>query len=130
MTRYLIIFLYHLFRYIKGGDFIAKLFLAEIEFDKSFDDREHLYFFNYYIARGQKAIILIESMAKFNTRGLCTLIVESPFNKIPDEYERIFNDYEGCLEINNSYIQPHIIKQLYPEDIELIKKYALKQALP
>lgn len=126
MTGYLIIFLNYLFRYIKGGDFIAKLFLAEIEFDKFFDDREHLYLFNYYIARGQKAIILIESMAEFNTRGLCALIVESPFNKIPDEYERIFNDYEERLEINNSYIQPHIIRQLYPEDIELIKKYALR----
>lgn len=126
MTGYLIIFLNYLFRYIKGGDFIAKLFLAEIEFNKFFDDREHLYLFNYPIVRGQKAIILIESMANFNTRGLCTLIVESPFNKIPDEYERIFNDYEVHLEINNSYIQPHIIRQLYPEDIELIKKYILK----
>lgn len=126
MTGHLIIFLNYLFRYIKGGDFIAKLFLAEIEFDKFFDDREHLYLFNYSVARGQKAIILIESMAEFNTRGLCALIVESPFNKIPDEYERIFNDYEGHLEINNSYIQPHIIRQLYPEDIELIKKYALR----
>ena len=83
-------------------------------------------FFNYPIARGQKAIILIESMAKFNTKGLCTLIVESPFNKIPDEYERIFNYYEGHFEINNSYIQPYIIRQLYPEDIELIKKYILR----
>lgn len=126
MTGHLIIFLNYLFRYIKGGDFIAKLFLAEIEFDKFFDDREHLYLFNYSVARGQKAIILIESMAEFNTRGLCALIVESLFNKIPDEYERIFNDYEGRLEINNSYIQPHIIRQLYPEDIELIKKYALR----
>lgn len=126
MTRYLIIFLNYLFRYIKGGDFIAKLFLAEIEFNKFFDDREHLYFFNYFIARGQKTIILIENMAEFNTRGLCALIVESFYNKIPDEYERIFNDYKGRFEINNSYIQPHIIRQLYPEDIELIKKYALR----
>lgn len=94
MTGHLIIFLNYLFRYIKGGDFIAKLFLAEIEFDKFFDDREHLYLFNYSVARGQKAIILIESMAEFNTRGLCALIVEGLFNKIPDEYERIFNDVD------------------------------------
>lgn len=126
MTGYLIIFLNYLFRYIKGGDFIAKLFLAEIEFNKIFDGRKHLYFFNYSIARGQKAIVLIESMAEFNTRGLCALIVEGLFNKIPDEYERIFNDYEGRFEIDNRYIQPHIIRQLYPEDIELIKKYALR----
>lgn len=126
MTGYLIIFLNYLFRYIKGGDFIAKLFLAEIEFDKILDDREHLYLLNYFIARGQKAIVLIENMAKFNTRGFCALIVESLFNKIPDEYEGIFNDYEGHLEISNRYIQPHIIRQLYPEDIELIKKYALR----
>ena len=64
----------------------AKLFLAEIEFNK-FLMIENIYLFNYFIARGQKAIVLIESMAEFNTRGLCTLIVESPFNKIPDEYE-------------------------------------------
>lgn len=85
-----------------------------------------MYLLNYFIARRQKVIVLIENMAEFNTKGFCTLIVESPFDKIPDEYERIFNDYEGRFDINNSYIQPHIIRQLYPEDIELIKKYALK----
>ncbi len=126
MTGHLIIFLNYLFRYIKGGDFIAKLFLAEIEFDKFFDDKEHLYLFNYSVARGQKAIILIESMFEFNIEGYCALIVESPFNKMPDEYERIFDYYEGHLEINDCYVQPHIIRQLYPEDIELIKKYALR----